>query len=106
MPQTRSYLPANIQLVDQQMITLVFNPYWDQEDIAVLTELILAALGRVSPKNTVVGADREDIHFYWRDVCYILYFETNSQSCWLEAESAEDHALLSEMYQLLVQELS
>lgn len=106
MSQTSPYLPARLQLVDQQMITLVFNQYWYQEDIAELTELILVGLGQISRKNTVIGADREDIHFYWRNVCYVLYFESNSQSCWLEAESIEDHALLAEMYGLLAPVLS
>ncbi|WDE11737.1 hypothetical protein [Thalassomonas haliotis] len=106
MPQTSPYLPASVEFVDQQMITLVFSQYWYQEDIEELAGLVLAGLGNISSKNTVLGADREDIHFYWRNVCYVLYFESNSQSCWLEAESREDHALLAEMHELLVPVLS
>jgi len=106
MPSNSPFLPARLQLVEQQMITLVFNQYWDQEDIRALSDMLFTALGQVSRKNTVLGADREDIHFYWHEACYILYFESNSQSCWIEAESAENHACLSQMFALLTSALS
>ncbi|WDE05518.1 hypothetical protein SG34_000785 [Thalassomonas viridans] len=106
MSQTSPYLPAKLAFPRQQMITLVFNQYWDQEDIEELSGLIFSVLGQASPKNTVTGADREDIHFYWRDRVYMLYFETNSQSCWIEAEMPENTALLAEMFALLAPALS
>ena len=106
MPEKNPYLPATITLQPEKMITLVFNHYWYQEDIQLLSELIFQTLTTVNVNSSVVGADREDIHFHWQGIFYILYFESYSQSCWIEAELVDEGESLSKVFDLLVPALS
>lgn len=102
MSSLKAFLPVKIQLLDQQAITCLFNQYWYYEDIPLLSELVFNQLRHVSTVEHISGADREDIRFCWRDVNYIIYFESYGQSCWIESETPENANSLKNMLKILI----
>ncbi len=89
-----------INLVDEK-ITVLFNNYWVQEDVNTLSKLLLNTVSNITIKETIIGADRENIRFHWLDSEFILNFECYSQSCWLELQNSQSTSNIHNFFNLL-----
>ncbi len=79
-----------------------FENEWFQEDIETFSEVIFEALMPISIQEKILGADRENIRFTWREHCFILNFDCYSQSCWFEGQDGKSTEYLAELYLALV----
>ena len=71
----------SIELIDTQ-ISVLFENTWFQEDIPMLSQLLLSKLSNHTIKETTMGADRECVRFMWSNAEFMLNFDYYSQSCW------------------------
>ncbi len=71
-----------VNLIDEK-ITILFNQNWFQEDITILSPLLLDNISNHQIVERIQGADRESIRFRWQDADFILNFDFYSQSCWI-----------------------
>jgi hypothetical protein len=39
-------------------------------------------------QDKIIGADRENIRFSWKDCYFVLNFDYYSQSCWIEGQDS------------------
>ncbi|KGJ97325.1 DUF3630 family protein [Colwellia psychrerythraea] len=67
-------------------LNVKFQNDWYQENIDVLIELLFLPNMQITIQERIIGADRENIRFNWNNTYYILNFECNSQSCWIEGQ--------------------
>ncbi len=90
-----------INLVDEKIIVL-FNHYWVQEDVNTLSKLILNPIANITIKETIIGADIENIRFHWLESEFILSFECYSQSCWLELQNPQNPSNTHAFFDVLI----
>ena len=96
---TTHLISAITQQTDYLLVQ--FEQEWFQEDVANLTALVFASLMPISIQEKILGADRENIRFAWREHYFILNFECNSQSCWLEGQDSASMEYLADLYSVL-----
>ncbi|GAA6171442.1 hypothetical protein NBRC116592_11120 [Colwellia sp. KU-HH00111] len=84
-----------------EIIDILFNKSWYQEDINLLTKLLLNKVTASQIKETILGADRENIRFQYLDAEFVLNFDYYSQSCWIcpndEASQNKTHQLFERL---------
>jgi len=74
----------SINLINNQ-ITVLFNQHWFQEDITNLRQLLLSNVSNLCIKETIIGADLEQVRFQWLDTEFSVTFDYYSQSCWFDS---------------------
>lgn len=90
-----------VHLIDNELITLSYEEPWHQEDIQLLINLLLPALGINEAKETIEGADRVNARIEFQQAILVINFEVYSQSCWIEAEQNQYQTQLMQAYTLL-----
>jgi len=75
----------SINLINNQ-ITVLFNQHWFQEDITNLRQLLLSNVSNLCIKETIIGADLEQVRFQWLDTEFSVTFDYYSQSCWFDSQ--------------------
>ncbi len=84
-----------------ELLTISFDDNWFQEDIETLIELVFKPLMPVNIQEKILGADRENIRFTWRQHYFILNFDYYSQSCWIEGQDDKSNEHLDALYEEL-----
>jgi len=74
----------SINFINNQ-ITVLFNQHWFQEDITNLRQLLLSNVSNLCIKETIIGADLEQVRFQWLDTEFSVTFDYYSQSCWFDS---------------------
>ncbi|WP_077339755.1 DUF3630 family protein [Pseudocolwellia agarivorans] len=95
MAITETLKISSVELVNQTSLQITFVAGWYQEDIPLLTSLVLSLLKDHYLIETTQGADREYTRFKWQDDYFILNFECYSESCWIENETKTNTPLLN-----------
>jgi len=75
----------SINFINNQ-ITVLFNQHWFQEDITNLRQLLLSNVSNLCIKETIIGADLEQVRFQWLDTEFSVTFDYYSQSCWFDSQ--------------------
>ncbi|XPF92995.1 DUF3630 family protein [Colwellia sp. RE-S-Sl-9] len=86
---------SSVELVNQASLQITFVESWYQEDIPLLTSLVLNFLKDHYLIETTQGADREYTRFKWQNDYFLLNFECYSESCWIENETTPNIPLLN-----------
>lgn len=81
-----------------EYLTIYFSQTWDQDDITILVEQLLAPHSGIKIQEHNLGADREDVRFSWDNHFFILNFDCYSQSCWIEGQDILGTEHLSALY--------
>lgn len=82
-------------------LNVIFHKDWYQENIEELIQLLLFPDMVVIIQEKIIGADRENIRFSWNNGYFILNFECNSQSCWIEGQDALSTEKLTSLMSLI-----
>jgi len=90
-------LIKTINLTDENVVMVVWESYWYQEDTDELTKIVFDILGGVTTTENIRGADRTNVRFVYKAGNFLLNFECYSQSCWLEAEDELSRDFLVEI---------
>lgn len=90
----------SINLVNNQ-ITVLFNQHWFQEDITILQQLLLNNVSNLCIKETVIGADLEQVRFQWLDTEFSVTFDYYSQSCWFDSQGPDSLAEIQSFFNAL-----
>lgn len=81
---------TNVVLIQNNSLQISFNKDWYQEDINNLAEFIFTKLKHCQITEEILGADMKYYRFEYNEHQFILHFECNSQSCWIEKEIDND----------------
>ncbi len=99
---TKQHTINLISTIDNQ-ITITFNTEWFQEDIDIISQMILSKLPDKQLKEKIIGADRENLRFTCQAGEFILNFDYYSQSCWLSAHDEASTKIVPLVYKLLIE---
>lgn len=91
----------SINLIDEH-IAVLFEKEWFQEDILMLSKLLLGRLASYQIKENTLGADRENIRFLWLNAEFTLNFDYYSQSCWFNAQDELSTKQINALFNTLV----
>jgi hypothetical protein len=90
----------SINLVNNQ-ITVLFNQHWFQEDITNLQQLLFNNVSNLSIKETIIGADLEQVRIQWLDTEFSVTFDYYSQSCWFDSQDPESLTEIQSFFNVL-----
>jgi hypothetical protein len=93
----------SINLINDQ-ITVLFNQFWFQEDITTLRQLLLSKTKNLCIKETIIGADLENVRFEWKNTEFIINFDYYSQSCWFDTQDPDRLMEVHALFNLLTQD--
>jgi len=90
----------SINLVNNQ-ITVLFNQHWFQEDITNLQQLLFNNVSNLSIKETIIGADLEQVRIQWLDTEFSVTFDYYSQSCWFDSQDPDSLTEIQSFFNVL-----
>ncbi|MFT5756009.1 MAG: hypothetical protein ACI9LM_000721 [Alteromonadaceae bacterium] len=95
-------LIKSVNLTNENVVMIVWEAYWYQEDVDELMTKVFQALGEVNIIENMQGADRTNIRFNYKTRHFSLNFECYSQSCWVEPEDELSAVLNTEIAQSIM----
>ncbi len=102
---TKQHTINLISTIDDQ-IAITFNGPWFQEDIDIISQMILSKFPNTQLKEKILGADRENLRFTCQAGEFILNFDYYSQSCWINAHDEVSTKIVALLYKQLIEGIS
>ncbi len=103
MLRVNKWLISAGEVIEGTTLSITFTKSWFQDDLEEIRQQVFLTISEVTKIENILGADRENTRFIWKNQYFTLNFEYYSQSCWIEVEGTANSKVLNTLQQILTQ---